>query len=80
MRIVGNVAHLHCDLLVGLEEKRDRDGKEEVIEGEDENQGPGVVEGHVDGIVLRSVAITKCEANGRKNGTRQGTSLLDVGA
>ena len=76
--VVRNVTKLHCDLLVSLQEQGDGDGQQEIVKREDEDEGPGVVEALVDGVVLRGVSDTKGEANDREDGAHQGTSLLYI--
>ena len=73
------MTQLHSDLFIRLEEESNRHGEEEVIEREDEDQRPGIVELLVDWIVLLCVADAECEADDREDTANQSARLLDIG-
>ena len=52
LRIVRHVTKLHRDFFVGFQEESDGHRQEEIVEREDEDEGPGVIEGLVDRVVL----------------------------
>lgn len=55
------MAQLHRDLLVGLQEECDRDGKQEVVEGEHKDERPRIVELLADRVVLGRVSNAEGE-------------------
>ena len=77
--VIGNVTQLHSDLFIRLEEESNRHWEEEVIEREDEDQRPGIVELLVDWIVLLCVANAESEADDREDTSNQRACLLYIG-
>ena len=63
MSIVSNVAKLHSDFFVGLQEKCDRDWQQEIVDREDKDQTPDVVHVLIDREILACVADTHSESN-----------------
>ena len=71
---------LHSDLFIRLKEESNRHWEEEVIEREDEDQRPGIVELLVDWVVLLCVTDTECEADDREDTANQCARFLDIGS
>ena len=74
------MTQLHSDLFISLKEESNRHWEEEVIEREDEDQRPGIVELLVDWVVLLCVTDTECEADNREDTSNQCARLLDIGS